>query len=237
MKGLILGIESSTPACSVAVSAPDRLLAEVTLNVEREGSRMLSPAIRRILDDLSLSLQDISAVATSHGPGSFTGLRIGMATAKTLAIANDLPLYSMTTLLSLAYNARLSGEDVCPLLDARKGEVYAALYRFDQDDFSETISPVAVAPEKLSPRLSDRTVLIGDGASKYRRIFLEGRGSSRVIAPAVLSLPRASSLCALVHSGMVRESVEDIMGLEPLYVRKPEAELKWQERNRSTSRP
>ena len=121
MKGLILGIESSTPACSVAVSAPDRLLAEVTLNVEREGSRMLSPAIRRILDDLSLSLQDISAVATSHGPGSFTGLRIGMATAKTLAIANDLPLYSMTTLLSLAYNARLSGEDVCPLLDARKG--------------------------------------------------------------------------------------------------------------------
>lgn len=159
-----------------------------------------------------------------------------MATAKTLAMANGIPLYSVTTLLSLAYNAGLSGEDVCPLLDARKGEVYAALYRFDRDNFFEKLSPVAVAPERLSRRLSDRTVLIGDGAFKYRQIFLEGKGSSRVLAPAVLSLPKASSLCALVHSGMVRDSVGDIMEVEPLYVRQPEAELKWQERNRPTRR-
>lgn len=227
MKGLILSIESSTFCCSVAVSDPERVLSEITFNLRSDGGRRLSPAIREILAHLSLNLRDLSAIAVSRGPGSFTGLRIGIATAKTLARANDLPLYTASSLLLLAYNARLTDIDVCPILDARKGEVYAALYRFGESDFIEKIAPALIDPLGLSESLRDPVVVIGDLPRSCRELFEDRDDAIHRIAPPALSLPRASYLAGLVHSGMVTESVEDIMELEPLYIRRPEAEERW----------
>ena len=234
MEGLILSIDSSTSCCSVAVSTTDRVLSEVTFNLRMDGGRRLSPVIRDLLGDLSLTLKDLSAVAVSRGPGSFTGLRIGVATAKALAMANGLPLYSANSLLVLAFNARLSRVDICPVMDARKGEVYAALYRFDEIGCVEKSKPVLTTPENLVAGLPKRAVLVGDGALRYREVLRAGGGDGRWIAPAALAIPRASYLACLVRSGTVTARVDDVMGFEPLYLRIPEAEVKWRERTGRT---
>ncbi len=232
MRGLILSIESSTFCCSVSISDPERVFSEVTFNLRSDGGRRLSPAIREVLGGLSLSLRDLSSIAVSQGPGSFTGLRIGISTAKTLARANDLPLYTANSLLLLAFNARLSDMDICPLLDAGKGEVYAALYRFEETSYVEKMAPVLVDPMELAKELTDPVILIGEGSRTYRKQFQERGDTIRRFAPPPLSLPRASYLANLVHSGMIAESVEDILGLEPLYIRRPEAEVRWKSRVR-----
>jgi tRNA threonylcarbamoyladenosine biosynthesis protein TsaB len=227
MNGAVLSIESSTTSCSVSVSTPVRVFSEVTFNLQADGGRRLFPAIRHMMDDLSLPFRDLAAVAVSCGPGSFTGLRIGVSAAKTLALANGLPLYAVGSLLSLAFSARLAGVDVCPVLDARRGEVYAALYRFEDDGFIEAMAPFAVSPELLTPSLPERVVLVGEGALRYAEVLGVRSGPSRLIAPPCLSLPRASYLAGLLHSGMLADGVDDVMGLEPLYLRKPEAEARW----------
>ncbi len=231
MEGPILSIESSTICCSIAVSSPDGLFAEVVFNLKADGGRRISPAIREIMKDLSLSFGELSAIGVSHGPGSFTGLRIGLATAKTLAHANKLPLYAVNSLLLIAINATPSDNDVCPVLDARKGEVYTALYRFRGGGLEEKMKPTVLSPGELSDILPDSVVLVGDGAHKYREHFKGGHGKIRYMTPPSQSQPRASSLSALVHSGAITGQVEDIMNLEPLYIRRPEAEIKWQEKS------
>jgi tRNA threonylcarbamoyladenosine biosynthesis protein TsaB len=234
VRGLILSIESSTFCCSVAISDPDRVFSEVTFNLRSDGGRRLAPAIREVLGGLSMSLSDLSAIAVSRGPGSFTGLRIGIATAKTLARANDLPLYTANSLLLLAFNARMSDIDICPLLDARKNEVYAALYRFRESSFVEKIAPTLVDPLELAKKLTDPVILLGEGSVTYRIQLQDKEKNTRRFAPPPLSLPRASYLACLVHSGMITESVEDIMGLEPLYIRRPEAEVRWKSKTSHT---
>lgn len=227
MEGLILSIESSTLRHSIAISAPDRLLSEVLFNIRADGGKCLSPAIREMMNDLSISFGELSAIAVSHGPGSFTGLRIGVATAKTLAHANGLPLYAVNSLLLLAFSASFFQVDVCPLLDARRGEVYAALYRFREEGLEEKMGPAVMSPEELVGILPDPVVLVGEGTQKYRDLFRGECGEVRYLPPPSLTLPRASNLSAIVHMGIVSKQVEDIMGLEPLYIRRPEAELKW----------
>jgi tRNA threonylcarbamoyladenosine biosynthesis protein TsaB len=185
-----------------------------------------------MMKDLSVSFAELSALAVSCGPGSFTGLRIGMSTAKALAHANTLPLYSASSLLVLAFNARLSSFDVCPMLDARKGEVYTAVYRFEKSGYMEKLEPTVLSPEKLADILPDKVVLIGEGIVGYRDILEKDKDPYCLVAPPSLSLPRASHLAALVHSGMVNESVGDVMSLEPLYIRRPEAEIKWRGKGR-----
>jgi len=227
MGGLILSIETSSPCSSAAISEPDRVLAEATFTMASEGGRRLPPAIRRMMDDLGLGFRDFSAIACSQGPGSFTGLRIGLSLAKTLALANGIPLYAAGSLLLVAYNACRSSDDIYPLLDARRGEVYAAGYRFGGNRFIETMCPTVIAPEVLAPLLPDRAVLVGEGAIRYQGVFLESGPRVRTIAPLSLALPLAFRLAELVHRGFLSEYVGDVMAIEPLYIRRPEAELRW----------
>jgi tRNA threonylcarbamoyladenosine biosynthesis protein TsaB len=206
----------------------------MVFNLKTDGGRRISPAIREIMKDLSLAFSELSAIGVSHGPGSFTGLRIGVATAKTLAHANDIPLYAVNSLLLLAVNAAPADNDVCPVLDARKGEVYTALYRFRGEGIEEKMKPTVLSPRELLDILPDSAVMVGEGAHKYRELFKGGYAKTRDIAPSSQSQPRASSLSALIHSGAITAQVEDIMNLEPLYIRRPEAELKWQEKSGAT---
>ncbi len=231
---LILSIESSTLCCSAALSSPGKVWSEVTFNLRSDGGRRLAPVIRDMMNGLSVSFRELSAIGVSCGPGSFTGLRVGMSTAKALACANDLPLYSVNSLLLLAFNASLSGLDICPMLDARKGEVYAAIYKFGGRSFEEKLRPTVISPQQLAEILPGKCVLIGEGALGYRELFESGGDSYRPIAPPSLSLPRASHIASLVHSGMVTESVTDVVSLEPLYIRRPEAEKKWRGKGKKT---
>lgn len=168
----VLAIDAAGKSLSLAVAEPDKLLASAVLNVGLTHSQRLLPLLSSLLDAAALSLADIDLIAVTNGPGSFTGLRIGLATAKGLAAGRNLPLLTVSTLEAEAYAARGMGAYICPLLDARRNEVYTALYTADG---AEVWPPLAIAPAELTKRLNAwaaeqdgaRFILVGDAAALY----------------------------------------------------------------------
>jgi tRNA threonylcarbamoyladenosine biosynthesis protein TsaB len=230
MEERILSIESTTSCCSVAVSSSRRILEEITFNLRSDGVRRLASVIRDVMKDLSLSFGDLSAIGVSLGPGSFTGSRIGVATAKTISRANGLPLYGASSLLLLAYPLSMLAMDICPLLDAGRGEIYAAIYRFEGGGFVEKKAPMAVSTCLLRELLPAGALLVGEGSISFREAFGQKKAFSWPMAPLPLAFPRAASLGAMIHAGMLEGPVREVMELEPLYVRRPEAEVMWERR-------
>ncbi|MGB9825310.1 MAG: tRNA (adenosine(37)-N6)-threonylcarbamoyltransferase complex dimerization subunit type 1 TsaB, partial [Desulfofundulus sp.] len=150
---LVLGIEAATPVAAVAVVDGERLLAERMVNNRRTHSVNLLPMIKAVLEDAGVGREDLGGIAVSSGPGSFTGLRIGMATAKTLAQVWGLPVVGVGTLDALAHPLTGQGGLICPILNARKDEVYAAVYRTVDGELERLEGPVAVRPGELAGRL------------------------------------------------------------------------------------
>lgn len=226
---LILAIETATGCGSVALTqggrAQGRLLAEYTLHPRRSHSRQLLGMVQAMLQASAVSWEAIDAVAVSQGPGSFTGLRIGMAAARGLAFGAGKPLIAVPTLDSLAASLPPLQEPVCALLDARKNQVYAAFYntsKEDEDGMPQRLGPYLVcASASLLPRLTEPVICIGPGLTACDESFL-GHPLVR-LAPAAMALPRAAMIgfCAadlMRHGAQQRDP-------QPLYVRASEAEL------------
>ena len=162
----ILSVDSSAVAASVAVTSDGRLLAEYTLNNGNTHSETLLPMIENILKALGISISDIDLFACSSGPGSFTGVRIGAATIKGLAFAQEKPCVGVSTLEAIAENAKLRGGLICPVMNARRSQVYTALFRSDGKELVRLMPDSAMAISELDEALAaygEEVCFCGDG--------------------------------------------------------------------------
>ena len=231
-----MGIETSTPVCSVALADSDRVMAEYTLDIGVHHSERLLPMVQAILEGSGLQTSDLDGVSVAAGPGSFTGLRIGMSTAKGLCMASRLPLLTVSTLEGLALGAAFAGMPVCAILDARRGEVYAGLYRLEGGRLAPLAPEAAVRLEDLLPDLPRPTLFVGDGASAYQDSILETLDGDARFISRPFSLPRAASIALLGRARLERGEVTDLSEAEPCYLRRSQAERVREERLRRTGR-
>jgi tRNA threonylcarbamoyladenosine biosynthesis protein TsaB len=221
----LLAVESATLSGGAAILDGDRLLGEITLNIAITHSERLLAAVDRLLADCGLAPADLEGLAVSVGPGSFTGLRVGLATVKGLAMALDLPIAPVPTLDALAARLPFADAPVCPILDARKNEVYLCLYRWRGDRMCREREYLALPPELAAAELTAPVILLGDGIEACRP-WLDGQGDGIRIAPAVQRLPAAATVAELGHAVLAAGDGVGAEALVPLYLRPSEAELK-----------
>ena len=217
---LILAIETSTISCSVALVADGKLLAEHTTQNSRNHSVVLLPNIVQLLFEQCLELSAISAIAVGIGPGSFTGLRIGLATAKALAYALCIPLIGVPTMRTLFLQAKDCAEYIIPVIDAQQGNVYLAVYGTDGE-----CSEVAVVAKTALPKLvktADSYCFCGEITDEIKEI-MAGVSNAVFVAPE-LALPRAGYTAIAAQYMFERKMFSDINTLEPIYIRKSAAE-------------
>jgi tRNA threonylcarbamoyladenosine biosynthesis protein TsaB len=222
----ILAIDTSTPVGSIALMQGEVLRAQYILNISATHNQRLLPGIDRILVDIGWTLDDLDALAVSLGPGSFTGLRIGMSIVKGLAWATGKPLAGVPTLDALAANIAPAPYPICSVLDARKGEIYAALYRKSDKQAPERLTPyMVIKPEELVSSISEKTVLVGDGLLQYGDYLAGELGELFLQAPPHLNVVHASSVAWLAGQMLRLGKHEDVSSCTPIYVRPSEAEL------------
>lgn len=229
----ILGIESSGLVASVAVVEDDQMVAEYTVNYKKTHSQTLLPMLDEIAQMTELDLKTIDVVAVAAGPGSFTGLRIGSATAKGLGLALGKPLVSVPTLEGLAYNLCGTDKVVCPLMDARRNQVYTGIYEFNGNQLKIIENQMAVAIGEIAEKLNclGREVLfLGDGVSVYRGILAEKLKVPWLLAPAHLNRQRAGAVAALGLQYAQQGKVESAEKHQPDYLRLSQAERERAER-------
>jgi tRNA threonylcarbamoyladenosine biosynthesis protein TsaB len=223
----LLALETSTMIGSIALSTATELLAEFQLGIKTSYSEKLLPAIDHVLYMSNTALQDIDAFAIAQGPGSFTSLRIGMSVIKGLSLATNKPLITVSSLDGLAHNMFASNDLICPLLDARRHEVYTAFYKKDGNALRRLCPDRALRPEMLLEEIHEDVVFLGDGSERYRQLIGNAlRGKAR-FAPLPLNYPRASTIAHLAFQKGVQVPFSASESLTPLYGRPPEAEIKW----------
>lgn len=226
---LILSIDTATSCSSVALTRGSRtngeVLAILSLSSGKTHSRKLLASIDFIMEGTGVDWSNIEAITVSLGPGSFTGLRIGMATAKGLAFAADKPMIGISTLDGLASKCA-PAPWICSVLDARKKEVYAAFYRTDSEGLTApTGVPMVISPEKLAESLSDSVVMVGDGVTTYGELWRSLLHDKVLFAPAHLHEPTASSLGLIGKEKFETGDILDVAEAVPLYIRASDAEL------------
>ncbi len=214
-------------AGSVAITEDERLVAEVMLDIKVVHSERLMSSIEWLLMASRISIADIDAFAVSIGPGSFTGLRIGLSTVKGLYYATKRPIIPVPTLDAFARRIPFSAYNICPMLDARKNEVYAGLYRWYGHGLKKVISEMAIAPDDLMDRVEGITIFMGDGARLYRRLIEERMRDDAIFAPPHLMYPSASTVAEIGVERLKRGEVADPVTLTPFYIRRSEAEIRW----------
>jgi len=221
----ILALDTATPSCSVAVTDADTLLAEFTVTAGQSHSRHVMTLIRQAIEWSGLSLGALDGFAVSRGPGTFTGLRIGISSVKGLAAASGKPVVGVSSLKALALQAASGSRLICPLLDARKGEVYFGCYRLTGGVLTRQGEEGVLPPEKVSGVIDGPCIFVGPGASLYRDVITKTLGESAGFAPAIHNTIRASSLAWLARNRLEKADVEDVEQFAPVYIRKSDAEL------------
>lgn len=226
----ILAIDTSTPAGSVAITCGEQLIGELFLRAKGTHTDHLLSSIQRLLEMLSLGIEDLNAIAVVLGPGSFTGLRVGIATAKGLALAAGIPLIGVSSLQTLAFQAPFARHRVCALLDARKNEVYAGFFHWGNGTPESLGAEEVLPPERLLERLEGDTLFVGNGASVYRTLIVRHLGQYAHFAPALWDFPRASSAAILAFESLQSGQTVPLANLSPRYIRLSEAEISWRKR-------
>ncbi len=231
----ILAIDSSGMTASAAVLEDGLLRAEYTVNYKKTHSQTLLPMIQEIVRMTELDLNSLDAIAVAGGPGSFTGLRIGSATAKGLGLALDKPLISVPTVDALAYNFCGTKGLICPMMDARRSQVYTGLYRFRGEEFQVVLPQRAEALEEMTARLNEMgepVILLGDGASAYEEKLKELLQVPWILAPAHLNRQRAGAVAALGAKYFAEGRTETAWEHKPEYLRLSQAERERREKEK-----
>lgn len=230
----ILGIESASLTASVAVITDDQMTAEYTMTHKKTHSQTLLPMIQEIVDMAEIDLKSIDAIAVSAGPGSFTGLRIGSATAKGLAMALKLPIVSVPTVDAMAYQCWRADCLICPIMDARRGQVYTGIYEFNDGIFQVYLEQTAMEIERLMEQLNQmsRTVLfLGDGVAVYKENIKKLATVKVEFAPAFMGRQRAGAVATLGMKYFKEGIYEDASIHTPVYLRQSSAERELAEKN------
>jgi tRNA threonylcarbamoyladenosine biosynthesis protein TsaB len=227
----VLGIDTSTQCGSVGLIEDEHILCEYVLNRRMSHSERALKTIDRVLEDSGVSIGEIDGFAITIGPGSFTGLRIGVSTVKGLAFATGKPVAGVSTLDALAQNIEYSPYLICPLLDARKGEVYTALYRNTGKDGLIKIAPeIAIKPVDLLERIDEKALFLGDGVYTYGDLIRRELGDRAHIAPSPFNFVHGAVVARLGRQSLEKGEYLDLEGFTPQYLRKSEAELTWEEK-------
>ncbi|MCL5405783.1 MAG: tRNA (adenosine(37)-N6)-threonylcarbamoyltransferase complex dimerization subunit type 1 TsaB [Deltaproteobacteria bacterium] len=226
----ILAADTSTMSGSIALLDDGHLTAEWSLSSAKTHNRRLLKSIDRLLAEAGWELENIDAFAAAGGPGSFTGLRIGMTTMKVLAWTLRKPYASVSTLDALALPFCFSANPICALLDARKNEIYCALYRPDaKGGLDLEMEHSAVSPSQLAANLASRPaepiIFCGDGWTAYGNILKKKLGKLAVEPPPCFHIVRAASIGELARRRFVRGESDDPKSSAPFYLRPSEAEI------------
>lgn len=215
----VLAVETSTLAGGAAIVDDARVVGQYLLDVSVTHSERLLVAIDRLLADAGWEPRDLEGLAVAVGPGSFTGLRVGLSTVKGLALALSLPIAAVPTLDAMAATLPFAALPVCPVLDARKGEVYASLYRWDGAAMRREWDYLALPPGELARRLVEPVILLGDAAPSIEAPYAR-------LAPATHRAPSPACVAVLGQARLkTGETVEPAV-VGPIYLRPSEAELK-----------
>lgn len=223
----ILGLDSSGLVAGVAVVEDDNLLAEYTVNYKKTHSQTLLPMLDAVVKMIELDINTIDAIAVAGGPGSFTGLRIGSATAKGLGFALKKPLIQIPTVDGLAYNLYGSKDMVCPIMDARRNQTYTGLYEFTADGMEVLLAQCAVEISEIVEKINERNrsvVFLGDGVPVFRNYIQEHCQVSFSFAPAHLNKQRAAAVAALAFTYYQEGKIETAADHRPDYLRPSQAE-------------
>lgn len=230
----ILAIETSSMVASVALLDDDKLVAEYIINRKKTHSEQLLPIIEDLLERCEIDIGEVDAVAVASGPGSFTGLRIGGATAKGLAHALGKPVVGVPTLDGLAFNLPFCEGMVCPIMDARRDQVYTALYRWEEGNFYQVYPHKAMAIEELVEELMDReerVIFLGDGVPVHMEYLQQKLGARALFAPRSAGRQRASSIGELAFQMLKEGRGQDCREFTPFYLRKSQAEREYEKKH------
>lgn len=229
----VLGIETSTRVGSVAIVEEEKVIVEHTLNTKETHTSRLMLMIDYILKAARLSIHEMDALAVSLGPGSFTGLRIGLATAQGLCLALRKPLMGIPTLNAFAHNIFCTPHLICPLLDARKGEVYTALYRYQMpsgQELQKLTDDLVLPLNEFLSKIDDVTIFLGDTLRDCRGLIEKRLEEKALFAPYYLNFPRAANVAMLGLRKLKAGERADLSKIEPLYIRRVEAEIQWEKK-------
>lgn len=229
----ILGLDSSGIVASVAIVEDDVLIAEYTVNYKKTHSQTLLPMLDEIAKMTELDLNSIDAIAVAAGPGSFTGLRIGSATAKGLGLALKKPLIAIPTVEGLAYNLYDISGLICPIMDARRKQVYTGIYRFTDHQLKVVEDQMAVPMETVIEKLNqygETVTFLGDGVPVFHELIAEKMTVPYSFAPAHVNKQRAAAVAALGEIYYRQGKTETAMEHVPDYLRVSQAERERAER-------
>lgn len=228
---IILSIDSSSSVATCALLRDDCLLSEYVINNKREHSVLIMNIVEMLLADNAIDIDDVDGFVVSKGPGSFTGLRIGMATIKGLAFGANKPYVSVSSLDALAYSSINFNGIICPIMDALRDSVYTCLYKNENGNLQPLIDYSALDLEELVSLLKekdDNILFTGDGIIKYKS-YLQENLPNAIFAPNHLSLVRASSLGELGLKLLLNGKCDDVNSA-PLYLKKPQAQRELEKR-------
>lgn len=223
----ILGLDSSGIVASVAIVEDDVLIAEYTVNYKKTHSQTLLPMLDEIAKMTELDLNSIDAIAVAAGPGSFTGLRIGSATAKGLGLALKKPLIAIPTVEGLAYNLYDISGLICPIMDARRKQVYTGIYRFTDHQLKVVEDQMAVPMETVIEKLNqygEAVTFLGDGVPVFHEFIAEKMTVPYSFAPAHVNKQRAAAVATLGEIYYRQGKTETAMEHVPDYLRVSQAE-------------
>jgi len=234
-----LTIDTTTKVTAVSLAEDGRLIAESFLHTAKTHSERLIPMLDQLLTAASWTLQDLEMIGVVRGPGSFTGIRIGIATAQGLAQVLKIPLLAVLSLDALAWAGLGRVEDIVPILDARKNEWYTARYRWAKgSEKAECLTPPQAMPTDLwleNLRDLDRPIcFVGDAAAKSKAQIEDVLGEKAVLMPEYVSLPRGAYAARAIWQRWQETGVGEIV--EPLYIRFSEAEVNWAKKEEARRR-
>jgi len=221
----ILGIDSSTPGCSVALLNNDTIVAEQVADPRPSYSKYLLQMVDQVLKEGKSRLDDVDGFAVTIGPGSFTGLRIGVSLLKGFVLATEKPFVGINSLEALARTLDTPMHPICTVLDARKSEVYAAVFKSQKDGLHPLIIENALSPDSLCEKIEAPTLFAGNGVERYRDIFKESLGARFIEPETPPKFSTAAGAAMLASRQFDHQKQFDLNQLKINYIRKSEAEL------------
>jgi tRNA threonylcarbamoyladenosine biosynthesis protein TsaB len=227
---LVLGLETSTGHSSVCIGDQRGLMAAASLGRGRAHGEFVAPAIRFCLDRAGIDLGSLAGIAVGLGPGLYTGMRVGLASAQTIAHARHLPVVGLASLDLLAFPVRYVRRLICSVIDARRREVFWAFYRSAPGGVQRMTDFRVGPPDKLAGEIeatNEDVLCVGDGALAYQQL-IESTGAE--VASVLSAFPTAQSLVELALPRFMREETQRAEELRPIYLRKPDAQISWRNR-------
>ncbi len=221
----ILAVDTAGKSCSVCIADNNGVIVELTVNHVLTHASVLMNLIHHALDISSLHLEDIYGTAITIGPGSFTGLRIGLSAVKGLSTATGKPLVGVSSLEALAHGVPYTDFWIMPVIDARKGQVYCALYKYHGDQLIRLRHESSLTPQEAVQDITHPCIFIGDGAWVYQDKIKMRLGPLAYVAPPVHHTIKASIVAMLSRPRFLKGDTDDLETLVPTYIRKSDAEI------------